>query len=50
VSQNVDDTDVYFGAPHHFETILKGEVPVPEGAVPFVRAVANYFVASKNRR
>jgi len=27
VSQNVDDTDVYFGAPHHFETILKGEVP-----------------------
>jgi len=50
VSQNVDDTDVYYGTPHHFETILKGNVAVPEGAVPFVRAVANYFVASKNHR
>ena len=31
VSQNVDDTDVYYGAPHHFETILKGDVGVPPG-------------------
>jgi lipid-binding SYLF domain-containing protein len=48
VSQNSDDTAVYFGAPHRFETILKGEVPVPPGAVPFVRGVAQYFVQAKN--
>ena len=48
VSQNSDDTEVYFGAPHRFETILKGEVPVPPGAVPFVRDVAQNFVKSKN--
>jgi lipid-binding SYLF domain-containing protein len=49
VSQNLDDTNVYYGEPHHFESILKGDVAVPEGAMPFVRAVAHYFVASKNR-
>jgi lipid-binding SYLF domain-containing protein len=48
VSQNSDDTEVYFGAPHRFETILKGEVPVPPGAVPFVRDVAQNFVKAKN--
>ncbi len=47
VSQNVEDTDVYYGAPHHFESILKGNVGVPPGAVTFVRSVAHYFVASK---
>jgi lipid-binding SYLF domain-containing protein len=50
VSQNVDDTDTYYGAPHHFESVLKGDVAVPEGAVPFVRAVAHYFVEAKNRK
>jgi lipid-binding SYLF domain-containing protein len=48
VSQNSDDTEIYFGAPHRFETILKGEVPVPAGAVPFVRDVAQNFVKAKN--
>ena len=47
VSQNVDDTDVYFGAPHPFESVLRGDVPVPQGAVPFVRTVAHYFVAAR---
>jgi lipid-binding SYLF domain-containing protein len=50
VSQNKEDTEVYFGAPHSFESVLKGSVPVPEGAVPFVRTVARYFMAAKNRK
>jgi lipid-binding SYLF domain-containing protein len=49
VSQNSEDTELYFGAPYHFETILKGDVPVPPGAVPFVRDVAQNFVKAKNR-
>jgi lipid-binding SYLF domain-containing protein len=49
VSQNSDDTEIYFGQPHHFEAILKGEVPVPPGAVPFVRDVAQNFVRAKHQ-
>lgn len=49
VSQNKEDTEVYFGQDQSFETILKGNVAVPAGAVPFVRAVAHYFVTAKNR-
>jgi len=50
VSQNIEDTNIYFGAPHPFESVLKGEVPVPEGAVPFVRDVAHYFASSKSHK
>lgn len=50
VSQNSEDTELYFGAPHRFETVLKGDVAVPAGAVAFVRTVAHYFVAAKNHR
>ena len=50
VSQNSEDTELYYGQPHTFQSILKGNVAVPEGAVPFVRGVAQYFVAAKNRR
>jgi len=50
VSQNNDDTNVYFGAPHDFESVLKGDVAVPEGAVAFVRDVAHYFSAAKNHK
>ncbi len=49
VSQNDEDTELYFGAPHTFESILKGSVPVPAGAVPFVKTVAHYFVKAKDR-
>jgi lipid-binding SYLF domain-containing protein len=49
VSQNSDDTALYFGQPHSFEAILKGSVEVPEGAIPFVRDVAQYFLRAKNR-
>jgi lipid-binding SYLF domain-containing protein len=50
VSQNVDDTTVYFGAPHGFRSILKGDVAVPEGAIPFVRTVAKAFMDAKANR
>ena len=43
VSQNTADTDLFYGAPHTFESILRGDVPVPEDARPFVRTVAKYF-------
>jgi lipid-binding SYLF domain-containing protein len=49
VSQNWDDTEVYYGAPHHFDAILKGNVEVPAGAVPFVETVAHYFARSNHR-
>lgn len=47
VSQNIDDTTLYYGSPHHFESILTGDVGVPPGAVPFVRDVAQDFVRAK---
>jgi len=49
VSQNKDDTDIYFGAPHDFDAVLRGDVPVPEGAVPFVRTVAHAFVSAHHQ-
>ncbi len=50
VSQNMDDTNTYYGAQHTFESILKGSVAVPPAAAPFVRSVAKYFVASKDHK
>ena len=47
VSQNVDDTEVFYGQAHGFRSILKGDVPVPDGAVPFVKTVAKAFVDAK---
>jgi SH3 domain-containing YSC84-like protein 1 len=47
VSQNRDDTETYYGGPHRFEEILHGDVPVPPGAVAFVRDVAADFVRAK---
>ncbi len=47
VSQNKEDTELYYGAPHDFEAILKGDVAVPPGAVPFVRDVVRYFIEAK---
>src|SRR5271156_3873991 len=43
VTQSTGDTTAYYGAPHSFEDILHGNVPVPDGAKPFVRTVAKYF-------
>jgi lipid-binding SYLF domain-containing protein len=48
VSQNSEDTELYYGQPQRFETILKGSVDVPPGAVAFVRDVAQNFVRAKH--
>jgi lipid-binding SYLF domain-containing protein len=47
VSQNREDTELYYGAPEDFEKVLRGDVAVPDGAVAFVRDVAQYFVKAK---
>jgi len=47
VSQNHEDTEIYFGGPEEFENVLRGNVAVPAGAVPFVRDVAQHFVQAK---
>lgn len=47
VSQNQEDTQTYYGAPQNFEYVLKGNVGVPNGAVDFVRDVAQHFTAAK---
>jgi SH3 domain-containing YSC84-like protein 1 len=43
VSQNTDDTTLFYGGPHTFDQILKGNVLPPEDAKPFLRTVAKYF-------
>ena len=50
VSQNKEDTELYYGAPQEFDNVLKGNVPVPDGAVAFVKTVAQYFVQAKNNK
>ena len=47
VSQNNEDTNTFYGKTLPFESVLKGDVAVPEGAVPFVRTVAHAFVQAK---
>jgi lipid-binding SYLF domain-containing protein len=47
LSQNADDTRSFYGSNIPFDTVLKGNVPTPEAARPFVRTVAKYFVSSK---
>lgn len=49
VSQNSEDTELYYGQPERFEAVLRGSVEVPAGAIPFVRDVAHHFIAAKNR-
>jgi lipid-binding SYLF domain-containing protein len=49
VSQNRDDTQIYFGAPQDFQNVLRGNVAVPPGAVAFVKDVAHYFIEARNR-
>jgi lipid-binding SYLF domain-containing protein len=43
VFENVDDTTAFYGAPHTFEQILKGNVMPPAESKTFVRTVAKYF-------
>ena len=43
VFENADDTTKFYGEPHSFEQILKGNVLPPTGATKFVSTVAKYF-------
>lgn len=47
VSQNNDDTEIFYGHPHSFDAILKGTVAPPAGSVEFVKDVAHYFIEAK---
>lgn len=47
VTHNEEDTQLLYGAPHSFDSILAGDVPVPPDARPFVRTVAKYFHESR---
>jgi lipid-binding SYLF domain-containing protein len=50
VSQNSEDTELYYGQPHRFDSIVKGNVDVPPGAVPFVRDVAQTFIRARHEQ
>ena len=50
VSQNAEDTEVYYGQPQDFRNVLRGNVPVPGGAVNFVRTIAHYFMKAKEQK
>ncbi len=43
VYENTDDTTSFYGQPHTFEQILKGNVLPPPDAQTFVSTVAKYF-------
>jgi len=45
VNQNLNDTQTYYGQDISYEKILSGRVPVPPGAVHFVRTVNELFHA-----
>jgi lipid-binding SYLF domain-containing protein len=48
VSQNTDDTDVFYGTPHTFQEILKGNVLPPAASKPFLRTIAKYFHSTQD--
>ncbi len=50
VSQNAGDTDELYGEPHHFDAILRGEVPPPPQAEGFLHAVRRYFGEAEMHR
>ena len=43
VFDNTDDTTAFYGQPHSFEQILKGNVLPPMEAHQFLHTVAKYF-------
>ena len=47
VSQNLEDTELYYGHAHSFQSILKGDVEPPPGSVAFVKDVAHYFIEAR---
>ena len=49
VYENTDDTTSFYGQPHPFEQILKGNVLPPPDAHDFVSTVAKYFRQSQGK-
>jgi SH3 domain-containing YSC84-like protein 1 len=50
VSQNLDDTTTFYnGSNNTFDSILHGNVAVPDSAKPFVRTVAKYFHSTQDQ-
>jgi len=47
LSQDADDMRDFYGANIPYQGVLKGDVPTPQDARPFVRTVARYFVSSR---
>ena len=47
VTENTDDTTAFYGQPHSFEEILKGNVLPTDEAKPFLTTVAKYFRTSQ---
>ncbi len=50
VSQNADDTEALYGSAHHFDAVLRGEVPAPAAARPFLHAISRYFGAAETQK
>jgi SH3 domain-containing YSC84-like protein 1 len=50
VSQNQEDTEIYYGHAHGFDAILKGTIAPPGGSVDFVKDVAHYFMEAKGSK
>ncbi len=48
VFENTDDTTKFYGQPHSFEQILKGNVLPPADAKQFVTTVAKYFHSAQS--
>ncbi len=48
VVENTEDTTKFYGEPHSFGDILKGNVLPPDAAKPFVSTVARYFRSVHN--
>jgi lipid-binding SYLF domain-containing protein len=48
VSQNSEDTELYYGHAHSFQAILKGDIAPPPGSEAFVKDVAQYFIEAKH--
>ncbi len=47
LSDDTDDMRDFYGANVPYANVLKGNVPTPEDAKPFVRTVAKYFASTK---
>ncbi len=47
MTENTEDTTSFYGQPHTFEEILKGNVLPTDEAKPFLTTVARYFRTSQ---